>query len=333
MVRRSTIAILFATASLLRAAPCPADDLRDRAAAAFDQGVNRFRLGDSRAALAAFMEAYRLVPDAGILYNIGQTQLALGDEGAAFLSLERFLAEATDVSRARRTEVQRTLRRLRPRVGAVVLSVRPQDADLSVDGASPSDLPPGGVIYLSPGAHRLELSATGHRSEVREVDVRARGEERLEVMLETIEAEIETPVAVEEQGADSADGAQHTRPTPPPSGGVSAGPILLGALSVACFATAAVTGLMALRVDRDIEEARRAHRSGASVDRAAIEDRAATGKTLALVTDIALGAGAVAATVAIILAVKGSGEPGRGEVVGVVPLPGGALVVIGGATP
>jgi hypothetical protein len=50
---RSTIAILFA-AELFAASPVAADDERERAATAFDQGVSRFRRGDASGALAAW---------------------------------------------------------------------------------------------------------------------------------------------------------------------------------------------------------------------------------------------------------------------------------------
>ncbi len=340
MDRRSTIAILFA-ASLFgtqTVAADPADgDVRQRAAAAFDQGVSRFRRGDARGALAAFEEAFRLVPDPAILYNLGQTELALEREARAYQSLERYLAESGDaVSRARRAEVTRTLERLRPRIGAVVLTVRPRGAVLSVDEGAPEPLPLGGVVYLDPGPHRLVLHARGRRSVERSVDAVANAEERLDVTLEREPAERTSPSSPGPEGPDGRDGHDAPPPRTPSEGGrgVPFATFAFGTAAVSAFALAAVTGAMALSLQSEVDDARAAWERGESVDRVAIEDQARSGQTLALVTDVALAVGVVAAGASVFFLLRRDGEPAPGvSQAAIAPIEGGLVVAIGGALP
>jgi len=336
---RSTIAILFA-ASLFgtqTAAADPADgDVRQRAAAAFDQGVSRFRRGDAGGALAAFEEAFRLVPDPAILYNLGQTELALEHEARAYQSLERYLAESGEaVSRARRAEVTRTLERLRPRIGAVVLTVRPRGAELSVDEGAPEPLPLGGVVYLDPGPHRLVLHARGHRSVERSVDTVANAEERLDVTLEREPGERTSEPSPRPEGPDGQDGHDEpSRPTPDGGRGVPFATFAFGTAAVSAFALAAVTGAMALSRQSEVDDARAAWRRGESVDRVAIEDQARSGQTLALVTDVALVVGVVAAGASVFFLLRRDGEPAPAvSQAAIAPIDGGLVVAIGGALP
>jgi hypothetical protein len=338
MVRRSTIAILC-VASVTAASPVGADEVRERAAAAFDEGVSRFRRGDAQGALAAFEEAYRLVPDAGILYNIGQTELALDHEAAAFRALERYLAEAGGIPRRRRNEVAATLARLRPRVGTVILTVRPPGATHAVDGRAAGPLPLGGVVYVSPGRHEIALSAAGHRDAAVTVEVAGGAEVRRDVRLEPAGSSTAGPGPTGEParprpppppGADAVD------PAPPLSaggGGVPVATLAFGAASVAAFVVATVTGVLALSRQSDVDEARRAWRRGDAVDQRAIEDEARAGETLALVTDVALGVGVAAAGVAIVFLVTGEAEEAPAARALVAPRRGGLWVGVQGALP
>lgn len=339
MPRRSTTAILFAVElwlSLPRVAG--ADDVRERAAAAFDRGVMRFRLGDAEAALVSFQEAYRLVPNPEILYNIGQTELALGDEGAAYGALERYLAESPEVPRARRAEVGRTLRDVRPRIAAVILSVRPANAMLSVDGGRADPLPVGMVLYLGPGQHRLELRADEHSPEERAIEVAAGGELRVDVALAPgAGAEPAGPPAPE---GSSPPTAPSTRPTGPARGATSPrrGPplasYLFGAGAIAAVTVGAVTGVLALSRQSEVDDARAAWSRGEPVDRSSVEDRARAGKTLALVTDIALAVAVAAAGAATIFwLTDGDDRPEPAAQVGVALLPRGFAVAVTGRVP
>jgi hypothetical protein len=203
-----------------------------------------------------------------------------------------------------------------------VLNVRPPGATVSVDDGPPEPLPPGGVVYLAPGVHRLVLGAEGHDPVARAIEVSANAEERLDVTL------------VRERTAAPSPSPGRPTATPSPSSGARDGggvPIAtwgFGAASVAAFGLAAVTGVMALSRQSDVDDARAAWRRGESVDRGAIEDEASTGETLALVTDVALAVGVVSAGVAVVFLLRGEGDDDRPAAIQAIVAPGqGRLVV------
>lgn len=314
MRRTPTVAVLLASLAFLagpRAAlaqPGPSEEERARAAAAFDQGVARFRIGDQAAALAAFEEAYRLAPAAAVLYNIGKTRAALGRAASAYAALERYLSESgPEVPAARRAEVMRQLAELRPRIASVVLDVRPVGALLAVDGGPSDPLPPGGVLFLEPGEHSLALSAPGCEPQALPLHADAGGESSLAVTL-VPEAPPEAPPPPEEPAPPPPPGP-HPVPEPParaprPARGLPGGSLVVGTVGLVALGTTAVTGILALGADSDVDVARAAAARGEAVDRAALQDTASRGRTLATVADVALGVGVVALGVAIVWAVS-----------------------------
>jgi hypothetical protein len=78
-------------------------------------------------------------------------------------------------------------------------------------------------------------------------------------------------------------------------------------VGLVALGTTAVTGLLALGADSDMDEARAAAGRGEPVDLAELGDTASRGKTLATVADVALGVGVVALGVAIVWAVSAGG--------------------------
>ncbi len=91
------------------------DDARARAEARvhFDQGVALSKARDYAAALHEFELAYAAVPHYGVLYNIGQAQVALGRSTDAAKSLRAYLDQGgSAIEAARRAEVEATLARI-----------------------------------------------------------------------------------------------------------------------------------------------------------------------------------------------------------------------------
>lgn len=312
----ASLALLSGAPASAQAQPVPSDEDRARAAAAFDQGVARFRLGDHTAALAAFEQAYRLAPAPPVLYNIGKTRAALGRDAAAYQALDRYLSESgPDVPAPRRREVMSLLATLRPRIGAVVLELRPEYALVAIDEGPADPAPPGGVLYLAPGEHALELQAPGHDAQTRAVVVSAGGQTTLTVTLEASAPPThDTPLPPAPTPAPTL--SPTPAPLPPPAGGgarrdggggLPAGAVVVGGVGLAALATTVVTGVLALGAQSDVDDAHEQVRQGRPVDAAEVEDTAARGRTLATVADVTLGVGVVALGVAIVWALTGGG--------------------------
>jgi len=103
------LACWLVATTLLHATPASAQTEADRAAARalFDHGLTLAKRGDYAAALDEFQRAYAAVPHYGVLYNIGQAQLALGRGDEALRTFRRYLGEGGGaVEATRRAEVE-----------------------------------------------------------------------------------------------------------------------------------------------------------------------------------------------------------------------------------
>ena len=79
----------------------------------FQRGVTFYKDGDYRSALVEFQEAFRVAPNYRLLLNIGKTHAELQDFAGAVVAFRQYLTEGgTEISAARRTEVESELRRL-----------------------------------------------------------------------------------------------------------------------------------------------------------------------------------------------------------------------------
>jgi tetratricopeptide (TPR) repeat protein len=96
---RSASWSLVAALVLLQALPAHAGD-RAGARAAFTRGTQYYNLGEYKAALDAFRQAYLDYPDPTFLYNIGQCQRLLGRRADAIRSFKAYLRESDPPSRS-----------------------------------------------------------------------------------------------------------------------------------------------------------------------------------------------------------------------------------------
>src|SRR5579864_8475531 len=102
------------------------------AAKHFQRGVSLYGEADYRAALVEFRRAYALVPNAAVLYNVGETEYQLQDYAGALTTFKRYLAE-TSPTESHRSEVESNVDVLRSRVGRLSIQTVPSGADISVD--------------------------------------------------------------------------------------------------------------------------------------------------------------------------------------------------------
>src|SRR5215212_10871269 len=87
----------LATLALLTVALAPTPAFADseaeaRALQLFEQSADRYRQGRFREAVELLQEAYRLSPEAVLLYNLGRAYEGLGDTAGALDAYTRYLA-------------------------------------------------------------------------------------------------------------------------------------------------------------------------------------------------------------------------------------------------
>jgi len=159
------------------------DAVKTEASSHFRQGGELFREGAYRAALVELQRAHALLPDYRVLFNIGQTQLQLGEYVEAIRAFEAYLVQGgSAVDPQRRQETEKDLIMLRKRVATLSISVNVEGADVIVDSTHVGKSPLSGTIPVSVGRHRV--FAQGKDGTTSSVVVEVAGGDLQEVALE-----------------------------------------------------------------------------------------------------------------------------------------------------
>jgi hypothetical protein len=175
---------LMATRASAQAAPpgaaAPSADAKadtsdpvERARLHYERGLQLFNEENYDAALFEFDRAYELAPSYKILYNMGRIQRQQHNYAAALRSYARYLREGgAGVPADRRTEVEKEIAVLKPRVAAVTVKVNVDGADVYADdipvctatiesacvGKSPLQAP----IMVNGGRHKITATKPGY---------------------------------------------------------------------------------------------------------------------------------------------------------------------------
>ncbi len=175
----------------------PTKEQRDEASAHFRQGVELFREGAYRAALVELERANEIAPDYRVLFNIGQTQLALGEYVGAINAFEGYLVQGgSQVDAARRAEVEADLASLRKRVASLAIRVSRDGADVFVDSVLIGKAPLAATVPVSVGRHRVFAQTADGTTASQVVDVAGGDlkEVSLELAVPTVAQQSAAPV-------------------------------------------------------------------------------------------------------------------------------------------
>ncbi len=254
----------------------------------FQRGVDLYNEGDLRGALVEFRKAYKLLPRASVLYNIGQTEYQVQEYAQALRTLERFLAE-TGPNAAHRSEVQETIEVLRGRVGYIAVTSDQVDCDVSVDDQPAGTTPLGRSVLVSIGHRKVVLACAGRPRVSREVDV-ASGE--------TVKVHLEAGAAPAGSAAAASAG---------PESGVSRR-VVVTSLTITGVLAAGTVGVYTAAIigSRQLDRLRASY----PVTPERLHHKATANARLALVGDILAGTTVVAAAVSTYLGLNVRKERG-----------------------
>jgi tetratricopeptide (TPR) repeat protein len=283
---------------------------KDRARAHFRQGVTLVREGAYKAALVELKRAYELSPDYRVLFNIGQTQLELGDYVASIEAFEAYLSEGGEnIEPDRRADVEVELAELRKRVATLEITANLPGVVVAIDGVRVGETPLPGELSVSVGRHQITGTSPDGRVSTEELEV-AGGDVR-KVRLELATGPSQAASARREEPSAAAPEREGHRRRQRAAIGLFAGG---GALGVGAL----VTGLLAKGAHDDHEKELEATRG----DAAAIAESRDDMKLYALSTDL-LAAGAAALVVTgfvLVLTARGDDDQAQRELkVGVGP--------------
>jgi hypothetical protein len=145
------------------AAQTAVDEAKILAREYYERGRALVDQGKLEEAAEAFHRAYELSPHHSVLYSLGNTYAALGRSVKAVDALDRYLREAEaagKLDKARRSEVDKTLATQRDRIAVITASVKPDGAEITVDGKKIGLSPLAAPIRLDPGEHLIRASHT-----------------------------------------------------------------------------------------------------------------------------------------------------------------------------
>jgi hypothetical protein len=258
------------------------------------RALDLFDRGQYAEALTEFKRAYNLAPSFRIQYNVGLSQVALGDPAAAVEAFGIYLKEGGDrIPEPRRKQVEAEVARLSKQLASLTLDVDERGSDVTLDGAPLAQGPLSRQLRLNQGKHTVSVRSADGTLKTQTVQLAGGQEQRLHFEARSESAEAPRPT-VPASSAPAQPEARPARTLTYVAWGVTG---VLGA-------SAAITGVLALNAHADEHDAQL--RQGVSPgELSAARDKVGN---LALATDVLLVGTAVAAGVSLYLTLKPSGQ-------------------------
>lgn len=254
-------------------------DPKDEALAHWKRGLELYEEQDYANALIEFRKAYSIAPTYKVLYNIGQVCFQLTDYACALTSFQQYLKDGDgNIASDRKKEVEKDLEKLKTRVGSLEIVCNIASADVFVDDVAVGKTPLTSFV-VSAGRRKITVSKDGYGSSTRIVEVAGTDSLRVEIHL--------------------VDPAPRPRPPPPapiPSRWTTLSFVGVGVGSALAI-TGGVTGFLALRAEKSLEEERYV---GAEPS-AAFDSKSRRVQNLALATDLLLAGAAITIGTTLVL--------------------------------
>lgn len=263
------------------------------------EALKEYELGHWDEAEALFARAHEINPTARTLRGMG---LAAFENRRYVLAVGRLQAALADkrnaLTAAQRNEVQGVIERASAFISHFVVTLSPQDAEITVNGA-PATRNETGELLLDPGEYEIVATAEGYKS--RSARVRAEGGARGRAVIELEPEQSEEAPSPEETAAS----AFHPTPEParsqPETHGSGARVLMITGFAVlgAGVIAGSVTGILALTKGSSLK-----HDCPHGDCPPKQQDKLDSANTLATVSNISFGvagAGAVAAVVGLVL--------------------------------
>ena len=293
---RTLIPVLLLAAGALHPAmaaaeaPAAATSPEQQAQVHFQRGVERYDDAEYTLALVEFQRAYALRPSYQLLFTIGQVHYQLRQYARARAALQQYLAQGRgNVESARRAQVEEQLTSLRARTAELRIVVNVAGAEVSINDEVIGASPLAAGRFVDVGPQRIAASKRGYTSARNTLAV-AGGEVAA------------VDLTLQELSPDS-----KPRNLPATVSWVSAGVLAAGALG---------TGLATVFASRDYADMQNEPLAGPpAAARARLDEQESLVSTLAITTDVLVGASLAAAGLALYFTLRlPADEDARGQI-------------------
>ncbi len=144
----------------------------DKARAHYDAGKTKYAATDYAGALVEFQSADDLIPSYQAKEKIALCYDGMNDVPNAIRAYELFIEAATDKPKAEESvsKARQRIEELKKMPVAVKVSSEPASATIEVDGNAQPGVTPA-ELKLTPGLHRIKVTAPGYNPMEKEVEV------------------------------------------------------------------------------------------------------------------------------------------------------------------
>lgn len=150
----------------------------------FQAGNSLYEDGRYKDALVEYDAAYELSKNWKILFNRGQCLVMLKREPDAIVSFEQYLHDGGDqVPAERRVQVEGDIKKLKGRLGSIVVNGAPAGARVDIDGFFAGKTPLPGPIPAGSGYHDVTITPVGGKPATGAVKVTAGEKTSFEVQV------------------------------------------------------------------------------------------------------------------------------------------------------
>ncbi len=217
-------------------------------------------------ALAAYEKAFELVGNPKIYFPIATAEEKLGRWVDAATHLRKFLTGSGEIDAKLRADAEARLENAKLNVGVLTLTVEPEGAQVSLDGNVVGTAPMTEPLFLAPAEYTLSITADGYKPMEQKLAIEAGSESERSFELESAAVIIDTPVKP----------PPPPEPPPPPPAPSKLMLYVAGGATLAFFAGATTTGIMAVGKNGTFKD---------DPESSAGESARKSGKNLALITD------------------------------------------------
>lgn len=167
---RASLALTLATTVASVARPASAQSGCANAAREVSAGIELRERGLHQAALDVFVALSQRCPSPRVTVQIGLAEASLGRWAEAHEHIVAARVTTDDAwINSRRRAIDEALREVRSHLAEVNLTVSPEGASVTLDGARVASFP----LWTTAGRHRIESSAPSYETWAREVELRA----------------------------------------------------------------------------------------------------------------------------------------------------------------
>jgi hypothetical protein len=211
----------------------------EEASALFLTAIAAAERGQLSEAARDFQAAYAISPNPVVLYNLGQTQSALGRPVEAAHSLRLYLeTEKAPLAADREREVRELIAKNEQLIGSVAVVVTPTPEELEVDAAPVS--PNTETLVLAAGRHVIVARHSGYFAGSTTVEVLPQAEVAAAITLQPVARE--APLPPPPVAAPSSAGARTKAQAPRAERSPAAEAVVWGGLGLGAVALGVGTG-------------------------------------------------------------------------------------------